>query len=187
MENKTGNIFYPSGGILLWILIFLELLTFGISLFAMFWFAREESQVFINSVKSLNQNLGTLNTLILLTSGFFVAEAVGLFKEQKRLKSRNYLVLAILSGILFLLVKSLEYREKISLGISLQTNTFFTFYFLLTGFHFIHVLVGIFLLAGVTWKMKTSLSLEDLEAAAAFWHMCDLIWLILFPSLYLIL
>jgi nitric oxide reductase NorE protein len=65
-------------------------------------------------------------------------------------------------------------------------NTFFTFYWLHTGFHVIHVLVGLGILVSFKFTLK-KLETEDLEAGAAFWHMCDLIWLLLFPVLYLIL
>ena len=68
-------------------------------------------------------------------------------------------------------------------------NTFFTFYWMLTLFHVIHVIVGLVILTSVYFglrKKKQSLSIEDVEASAVFWHMCDLIWLLLFPIIYLI-
>jgi nitric oxide reductase NorE protein len=71
----------------------------------------------------------------------------------------------------------------------MEENMFFTFYWLLTGFHFIHVVVGlvilVFLLVRITDRRKTT-KIEDIEAGGAFWHMCDLIWLLLFPTLYLV-
>lgn len=81
------------------------------------------------------------------------------------------------------------FLELVTFGMGMGENTFFTFYWLLTGFHFVHVLVALVILTWTWIKMKSqksSLSLLDLEAAAAFWHMCDLIWLLLFPALYLI-
>ncbi len=186
MNMKTKNFFYPPGGILLWILIFVELLTFGIALFSMFLLAQEKSGLFRASALQLNQTLATINTLLLLTSGFFMAETVRLLKKQQIHKARKFLFLTILLGTGFLIIKSIEYFLKIHHGITLTTNTFFSFYYLLTGFHFIHVLVGIFILTGIAWKIQ-KVSLQDTGAAAAFWHMCDLIWLILFPSLYILL
>lgn len=93
----------------------------------------------------------------------------------------------MLGGLLFLFLKSFEYYTKIENGITLDTNTFFSFYWMLTGFHIIHVLIGLVLLF-ITEKniSKNKAELEDVEASAAFWHMCDIIWLLLFPIIYLI-
>ena len=68
-------------------------------------------------------------------------------------------------------------------------NTFFSFYWMLTLFHVIHVVVGLVILLSVYFGIKKQIvttSIEDFEASAAFWHMCDLIWLLLFPVIYLI-
>ena len=94
--------------------------------------------------------------------------------------------LTILGGLLFLALKTIEYYFKIEAGLTLDHNTFFTFYWLLTGFHVIHVLVGIVILGYFYFSLKNQ-EIEDIEAGAAFWHMCDLIWLLLFPVIYLIL
>jgi len=82
-----------------------------------------------------------------------------------------------------------EYQQKIEHGLVLGYDTFFNFYWLLTGFHVIHVLVGMVILISIYFGLKNekkTMKLEDIEAGAAFWHMCDLIWLLLFPVLYLI-
>lgn len=89
-------------------------------------------------------------------------------------------------GLVFLIVKFTEYQLKLSSGITLSTNTFFTFYFLITGFHAVHVALGILIFVIFIQKIKSQkLKPEDFEAGAAFWHMCDLIWLIIFPFIYL--
>ncbi len=90
-------------------------------------------------------------------------------------------------GVLFLILKSLEYSEKIEKGFVLGYDTFFNFYWLLTGFHVIHVIVGLVILFILHFSMKKpNVLVEDFEASATFWHMCDLIWLLLFPILYLV-
>ena len=181
------NIYYPPGGILLWILIFLELITFGATLIVLTISSKDNPELFHQSSAHLNKTFGAINTIFLLTSGFFMATAVQQFKVKNFTKSNFYLKLTMLGGVLFLILKSIEYQEKIAHGFVLGYDTFFNFYWLLTGFHVIHVMVGLVILLFMqrTLKKKTAV-LEDVEASAAFWHMCDLIWLLLFPSLYLI-
>ncbi|WP_288983534.1 cytochrome c oxidase subunit 3 [uncultured Flavobacterium sp.] len=179
------NFYYPPGGILLWIIIFLELITFGMALVALVFSAKENPQLFHESSLHLNKTFGTINTIFLLASGFFVANAVHNFKENNFNKASFQVKIAMIGGLLFILLKSIEYYTKIASGFVLDTNTFFTFYWLLTGFHLIHVIVGLVILFVLNRNLKTK-AIEDVEASAAFWHMCDLIWLLLFPVLYLI-
>lgn len=184
------SIYYPPGGILMWILITLELITFGIALIALVAYSKEDPELYHRSRLMLNTTFGAINTVFLLVSGFFMATTVHLFKQQKFDKSLFYLKLTMLGGFLFLGLKSIEYYEKLNMGFILDYNTFFSFYWLLTGFHVIHVLVGLVILFFFYFSLRkknTEPKLEDVEASAAFWHMCDLIWLLLFPVIYLIL
>lgn len=188
-SHNSNSIYYPPGGILIWILIILELITFGIALTALTFSAKQDRELFHYSSQLLNQNYGVTNTIILLISGFLMATSVHLFKQKKYDRTGFFLILTIVSGISFIVLKILEYSEKIESGLLLDYNTFFSFYWLLTGFHVIHVLVGIVILSLLYFslkKLKSNLELDDLEAGAAFWHMCDLIWLLIFPVLYLI-
>lgn len=183
------SIYYPPGGILMWIIIFLELFTFGMALVAFAYYGSQEPQLFHQSRLQLNTTFGVINTVFLLTSGLFMAATVQEFKGNNKKKSSLYIKLAMLGGVLFILLKSIEYYHKIEAGISLETNMFFNFYWLLTGFHLIHVVMGLIILSRTNYginKKNSDTAIEDVEACAAFWHMCDLIWLLLFPVLYLI-
>jgi len=193
MENTNinhKNIFYPPGGILMWIVIFLELFTFGAALIAMVIYSKEEPIVFHNSRLLLNTTYGVINTLILLTSGLFMALSVLWFKKNNLKLAKWFLLLTMLGGCFFLGLKSVEYHDKIETGLTIGYNTFFTFYWMLTLFHVIHVIVGLvillFIYTGLLNTIKLKTTLEDFESSAAFWHMCDLIWLLLFPIIYLI-
>ncbi len=182
------NVYYPPGGILMWILIFLELITFGAALIVLVINSKQDPEIFHQSRLSLNASFGAINTIFLLTSGFFMATTVHQFKKNNSQKASFYLNLTMLGGILFLILKGIEYYLKINSGYTIGYNSFFTFYWLLTGFHVIHVIVGLVILLFMKNGIKKSTSpIEDVEASAAFWHMCDLIWLLLFPTLYLIL
>jgi nitric oxide reductase NorE protein len=188
-EHNSKNILYPPGGILMWIIIYLELLTFGAVLIAMVLYSKDEPELFHLSRLELNTTFGAINTLFLLVSGYFMALTVGALKIQNITQSKLYLKLTILGGVLFLSLKTLEYFDKIEAGLTMGYNTFFLFYWMLTLFHVIHVLVGLVILASVLRTMvkkHEKLNLEDVEASATFWHMCDLIWLLLFPIIYLV-
>jgi len=182
------NIYYPPGGILIWILIMVELLTFGIALIVLTVYSRENPEAYHQARLQLNTLYGATNTVFLLTSGYFMAVAVQKVKQKAFDKAARNTLFAILGGLLFIALKTVEYYEKIEHGLVMGKNTFFTFYWLLTGFHVIHVLIGLGILAFLYRSMKKASSdILDVEAGASFWHMCDLIWLLLFPVLYLIL
>ena len=183
------NIYYPPGGILMWIIIFLELITFGIALIVMTYSSKEQPELFHTSRLLLNSTIGTINTIFLIVSGFFMAQSVVYLKQQNIQKSSLFLKLTMFGGLLFLILKGFEYYAKIEMGYTIGYNTFFAFYWMLTLFHVIHVLVGLVILLSVHYginKKKSETNLEDVEASAAFWHMCDLIWLLLVPIIYLI-
>ena len=183
------NIYYPPGGILIWMIIFLELITFGAALIAMAYYGNQELELFHDSSLKLSKTFGLINTMFLLTSGFLMAISLAELKKGNKKKFEKSLLLTMFFGILFLGLKSFEYYEKISEGFDISYNTFFTFYWMLTLFHVIHVIVGLVILTSVYFgisKEKSNTSIEDVESSAAFWHMCDLIWMLLFPVIYLL-
>ena len=183
------NIYYPPGGILIWIIIFLELFTFGMALIAMIIYSKDEPEVFHKSRLLLNSTYGAVNTLFLITSGFFMALTVKYYKLNEVNKSSLFLKLTMFGGLLFLVLKTIEYTAKIDAGLTIGYNMFFSFYWMLTLFHVIHVIVGLVILVSIYLgikKKQSTTKLEDIEAGAAFWHMCDLIWILLFPVIYLI-
>lgn len=186
---QSSKLYYPPGGILIWIIIFLELLTFGAVLLAMAFYAREEPNLFHQSRLKLNVLFGTTNTVFLLFSGYCMAMAVAKLKNNDLLKTKKYMWAAIVGGLLFLGLKSVEYYEKIETGLTMGLNSFWNFYWMLTVFHVVHVLVGLVILSVLLkgiYKNQSETLVEDVVAGASFWHMCDLIWLLLFPILYLI-
>jgi len=185
----SKNVYYPPGGILMWIIIFLELFTFGMALVAMVYYGSLERELFHESRLLLNASYGAVNTVFLLTSGFFMAKSVMELKQHRVDKSLRYLYVTMFLGLCFLVLKSIEYSLKIEAGLGMNYNLFFTFYWALTFFHVVHVLVGLVILAVSAYNLKKNsdnVELIDVEAGAAFWHMCDLIWLLLFPIIYLI-
>ena len=138
-------------------------------------------------IASTHSTISSSSLLFLFTH--VISKGIHFFKAANIKKTLFYFNCAMLVGFGFLVLKSFEYYEKLEAGLHMDYNSFFRFYWLLTGFHFIHVLVGLVILLVITFSIKkkqTEASFEDIEASASFWHMCDLIWLLLFPVLYLL-
>lgn len=172
-----------------WLFVGADLLLFGL-FFSSFVFERSRKPDLYNlSQQSLNFNYGGVNTLILLTSSWFVVLAVHAAKMNKVRQVPLLLAAAGMCGLAFCGLKVAEYTEKISHGISMLTNDFFMYYFILTGIHFVHVIVGTVIIF-ILWKKARAgaygaHNVHGLESGATYWHMVDLLWVILFPMLYL--
>ncbi|MCC6635835.1 MAG: cytochrome c oxidase subunit 3 [Chitinophagaceae bacterium] len=180
----------PPGGILIWLLMMLELFTFSGAILFFLIHKKNEYKVFETAKKTLSPTIGTINTIVLIGSGFFIANAIQYLKGDEKNKAVKYTTYSLLLGILFLIIKSTEYYLKLNSGISFNENIFFNYYWLLTGFHFVHVLFGIGLLYYLLTSIKHDLyhknNTFDAQSIATYWHICDLIWIIIFPVLYLI-
>jgi nitric oxide reductase NorE protein len=183
----ASAILYPPGGLLIWSLVLLEVVTFGALLITFLVSGGSQPEMFHESRQHLNPYYGAINTVFLMVSGYFMAVAVERFKRGD--EARRHVCFSMIGGGLFLLLKAVEYQGKIEAGLVLGYNAFFTYYWLLTAFHLMHVLVGLVILAFFLHRLRPSaapLAVEDFEAGAVFWHMCDLIWLLLFPVIYLL-
>lgn len=170
------------GEFMMWVLIASELLIFGAGLLACLGVRIANPAQFAADQALLNQTAAAVNTLVLVTSGFCAAAAVRARTAGRRGTARRWLLAAGSLGIMFLAVKAFEYWSKAALGIGIETSPFFTFYFLITGFHALHVVAGVALLALVSWAD----SVRNMEAAVAFWHLVDLVWVLLFPIIYVL-
>ena len=177
-----------SGDLGVWLVILLELLTFAI-LFIAFAFARlREVDSFNASQSTLDLHMGAVNTVLLITASWCVASAVRAVRQDASKQGARWLVGALVCGCGFLVLKMTEYVDKLSSGLDLSSNTFYMFYFVLTGFHFLHVVVGVLALAYLWFKTQRgdygSRDCHALETGGAFWHMVDLLWIVLFPLVY---
>lgn len=176
------------GDLAVWLIILAELLTFGI-LFLCYAFARSQDVALFNASQlTLNLNSGALNTVLLITGSWCVVHAVEAVQEDKSGRGARWLVAALACGFGFAGLKVIEFSAKLEAGIDLSTNTFYMFYLLLTGFHFLHVIAAMVFLSLLLVKtMQGAYGRHDyhaLETGAAFWHMVDLLWIVLFPLVY---
>lgn len=188
VKNEHRSLTDPPGGVLIWFVIFMELVTFIAGIYFYFSYRHNNLELFREMQKKLNLNFAIINTIFLVTSGYFVAMALEFLKNMKREKSRKFLLLGIFFGFGFIALKSFEYNEKINQGLTTSLNSFFNFYWFLTFFHYMHVIFATLILIYLYFKLKNQEENEinALEVGASLWHMCDLIWILLFPTLFFI-
>lgn len=180
----------PPGDPGIWMFLTADIFMFGL-FFLIFIFERAQAvPLFEQSRMMLDPQTGLLNTVFLLTSSWFMVGAVEAAREGRTDRLQRYLVLSFIAGSGFGLLKMTEYVHKIQGGITMLTNDFFMYYFVFTGIHFLHYLVGMVALAVVFFTVRGrpagSRNLMWVESVACYWHMVDLLWLMLFPLLYLL-
>ena len=196
-KSKTIKEQYPAGDFAIWIIIYVELVTFGLLFLGYAFSRRSNIEMFNHSQQMLETTSGFINTLLLVTSSYFVVKAVRSIqnmtegsREEFNKKASKWLLLAMLFGAGFLVNKIFEFSYIFGEGINLSTNTFFMFYLLLTGFHFMHVLLGSVILFNIFQKTRVyGYTIEDhkgIISGATYWHMVDFLWIILFPLVYII-
>ncbi len=176
------------GDLAIWIFIWAELLVFAI-LFAAYAIIRARHVELFNSLQpTLDRNAGALNTVLLISASWCVARAVAAIKADRSVLAARLLLWGIAAGGGFVVVKIVEYSAKFSAGINLTTNVFYMFYLSLTFFHFMHVLLGMVILVAVWLKTRrggySAADHHGMETGASYWHMVDLVWMVLFPLVY---
>lgn len=192
MNNSTNTLNKENlpGDFALWIFIFAEMLAFGV-LFVAYAFARmQDVDLFNASQQTLSITSGVINTIVLITSSYFLVRGVDAIKRGFSQQCAHWLIGTFLLGGVFVGIKVVEFNAKFAEGVTLSTNNFYMFYLSLTFFHFMHVLMGMVILAFIIIKsLRGGYSAKDyvgVETGASFWHMVDFLWIILFPLIYLI-
>lgn len=147
-------------------------------------------ELYAQSQALLDTRFGLANTLILMVSGAFMARAVQTARAADIARTRHYLVLTLAAGSLFGVSKAMEYGAKFQSGIAITTNEFFGYYFAFTGIHLLHWLVG-FGAIFVTLSRLKQRPLDEpqiiwIESVGIYWHMVDLLWVVLFAMIYLL-
>lgn len=152
--------------------------------------------MFNDSQLFLNKTAGFIDTLILITSSYFIVKAIQRIKNSKENDIRissdvasKWLLATMVFGGIFLVNKLLEFSDIFSQGFGLSSNTFFMFYLLLTMFHFMHVLLGTIIIFTIRQKVKilgySSTDYTGMETGAVYWHLVDLLWIVLFALIYI--
>lgn len=173
----------------LWVFIFGDMMVFCLFFGVYLYYRGMDIETFSAAQISLNIHYGAVNTILLLTSSWFVAMALEAVRRSRADIARPLIASAFGCGLGFSLIKVIEYGEKAGQGYNVNSNDFFMFFFVLTGIHFLHLIVGMCVLTFLFLKTKRkSFSEGDIrtfEGGGSYWHMVDLLWIVLFPLLYL--
>lgn len=173
-----------------WVFLLGDMLVFA-AFFATFMVERSKApEVFDTARKTPHVNIGLINTLVLLTSSLFVVAAIGALRAGASAIAARALVIAAACGVVFVALKVTEYVLLVQTGHTAGVNHFYLYYFILTGLHLLHVCIGILVLVLMfAQTRRTQLSptrLAVIEGGGCFWHLVDLLWIVLFPLLYLV-
>jgi cytochrome c oxidase subunit III len=199
-HTHTEHLDSETGKLGMWIFLFTELFLFGGLFLVYAIFRAKYSADFHIAAAELNALIGTINTVFLLVSSMTVAGALTAIQKGDRRLTIFLLLVTILLAALFMVNKYFEWSHKFEYGIwpgspvlknmSHGELLFFGLYYMMTGLHALHVLIGMILLSINVVKVKTgavnSSRFLMLENSALYWHLVDLIWIFLFPLLYLI-
>lgn len=186
---KTGTFIptiadVPNGRIAMWWVIASEVVIFG-GLVCVYILYRTRFPHWAEYSEHTSTLFGAINTLVLLTSSLSVALAHQASTVGDRKKIVRYMSATILMGFMFLIVKSIEYTNEISHGFTITANLFWSFYFIMTGLHAAHVIAGMIAMFIVMRQAANGKHLHRVEMVGLYWHFVDLVWIFLFPLLYI--
>jgi len=186
-EKQAGKI---PGKVPIWVGILSELTEFGIFFAAYFIAKFYYPDVFSEDPQKLNTSLGVTNTIVLLFSSYFMAKAMSFIRLDNLVKCERYLWLALSCGCLYLITKTWEFHWNDLQGFSTSTSEFFTVYYYMTFNHFLHVGWASGAILWVIFRVRrgaySAKEHSGLEALAVYWHMIDLMWILIFPLLYIL-
>jgi heme/copper-type cytochrome/quinol oxidase subunit 3 len=172
------------GKVGVWWFLASEIMLFG-GLIASFVISRLGGGVTVDH-DHLNITVAAINTFILLSSSYTMVEAFASAARGDRSGMRMFLALTVLGGLAFLGIKAYEYTGEIVHGFTPWAGPFWSFYYTMTGLHALHVLVGVIVNAALcVWARLGMERPYRVEAAGLYWHFVDIVWIFLFPLVYL--
>jgi len=171
----------------MWFFVIGDLLIFGVYFVGYMYFRGQNHELFLAGQAQLNLDIGAVNTVVLLTSSLFVALGVAAARAGNRADALRRFWIALAFGAAFPLLKMLEWMPEIGRGLTPGKDLFFMYYYVMTGMHLCHVALGLVILCFIIRNVKVSLvpKISLAETGATYWHMVDVLWLILFALLYL--
>ena len=180
-RSATG---IPTGRLAVWWLLASEVVIFG-GLLGSYIMHRMGHPEWAEAAVHTNTWFGAFNTFVLLTSSFTAVLAHQAAESGQGKKAAKYLLLTMGGALAFLLVKSVEWTIEISHGYTITTNTFWSFYYTAAGLHGLHVIAGAIIMGFIAVDAWRGRELQRVELIGIYWHFVDLVWIFLFPLLYI--
>ena len=172
-----------------WVLILGDLLIFSLFFLSLIYYGHLQPDIYARGQARLDFPLGLFNSLVLITSSILAALGLEAVRSGSA-KGGGFFAAAMLCGLSFVAVKMIEYAEKMHTGVTIVSSEFFTFYFVFTGIHLGHVVAGLAALGLIRRAAETgpvdAPTLALIESGVLFWHMVDLLWVMLFALFYIL-
>ena len=171
----------------MWFFVIGDLLIFGVYFVGYMYYRGQNQDLFLRSQSRLNVDIGAVNTVMLLTSSLFVALGTEAARAGNRTDALRRFWAALAFGAAFPVLKMFEWIPEISQGLTPGTNLFFMYYYVMAGMHLCHVALGLVIMCFIIRNLKTAdkPKISLVETGATYWHMVDVLWLVLFALLYL--
>jgi nitric oxide reductase NorE protein len=171
----------------MWFMVLGDLIIFGLYFLIYMGFRAANPEEFLAAQQHLNVTIGVINTIVLITSSWFVAQSVLAARVGDRVKAIRFTYGGAALGVLFLVIKVYEWSSEISRGYT-NSNEFFSFYYVLTGVHLVHVALGLIVLGVIVRELRNPRRSRPsmVEQGATYWHMVDLLWVVIFALLYVV-
>jgi heme/copper-type cytochrome/quinol oxidase subunit 3 len=174
----------PTGKLAVWWVVVSEIVIFG-GLLASYIMHRLAHSDWAEQAAHTNTWIGAFNTLVLLSSSLSAVLAHKAASEGNGPKAAKLLWLTILGAVTFVTVKGFEWAHEIELGYTITSSTFWSFYYSAAGLHALHVIAGVVIMGIVAREAAKGLELHRVELIGIYWHFVDLVWIFLFPLLYI--
>jgi heme/copper-type cytochrome/quinol oxidase subunit 3 len=174
----------PTGRLAVWWVVVSEIVIFG-GLLASYIMHRLVNPQWANYAIHTNTWAGATNTFVLLTSSLSAVLAHHAAEQGDGKKAARYLWMTMGGGVTFLVIKGFEWTHEIGLGYTITSNNFWSFYYTAAGLHALHVIAGVVIMGIVSWACLKNQELHRVELIGIYWHFVDLVWIFLFPLLYI--
>ena len=184
--QQSGHAAHLPGDAAMWVMVLGDFVFFG-AYFIIFMVHRAMApELFLQSQQHLNLTVGVVNTLVLLTSSWFIVRSVATARSGDHQGAVRLTYLGGACGVLFIAIKAYEWSAEIAAGHTMPANEFFLFYYMLTGVHLFHVGLGLLILGIVVRELRNPRKrrVSMVESGATYWHMVDLLWIVIFGLLY---
>ena len=174
----------PTGRLAVWWVLASEIVIFG-GLLASYIMHRLGHPEFGDYAAHTNTWLGALNTFVLLTSSYFAVRAHFEAEHGRGANAAKWLYATVGGALTFLIIKSFEWTHEINEGFTITKNAFWSFYYTAAGLHGLHVIGGAIIMLVIASDAKKNRELQRVELIGIYWHFVDVVWIFLFPLLYI--